>query len=331
MSESEKSYLPFIVITGIIFAFIIVMSIIVSQSFGTMALSDAAAITGIQENQTFETMNTTQQASYFMASSLVKLPPGSEISLAVSIILAIVIGFLLIRYAARLFKGLLLRIIYFISIWSLIIMFQTAIGYLVIGSKVFSPFYIILVFLLSTALMLVWLIYPEWWIVDTIAIIIAITGSAFLGSSFPPIVIIVLLAALSVYDYIAVVKTNFMMKLAKGVMSAQLPAALIIPYDKNASLLKDGVNFEPVSDRFERRFMVLGTGDLLFPTLLAVSSSIYVSIISGLIIGLFIIISYFIMVWFMVYSKYADKIQALPGLPFLCSGAIIGYALTLII
>jgi len=331
MTEKEKSYLPFILITGVIFTFIIIMAIAVSQSFGDMAMNDAINSTGIQENQSFESLNATQQLSYYAGASLTKIPPGSEVSLAISFILAIIIGYVLIKFTARLFKGLFLRLFYFTSIWALIVIFQIAIGYLIFGQGIFVYYFLVATLCVASGLMLIWLFHPEWWIIDTIAIIIAITAAAFLGSSFGPLVIIIGLIALSIYDYVAVIKTDFMMKFAKGVMSAQLPAALLIPYDKKNSVLGDGLKLEPVKDRFERGFMVLGTGDLVFPTLLAVSCSLYMSMLAGYVVGFFIIVSYFVMTWVMTYSKYSEKITALPGLPFLCTGAIIGYIVMLIV
>jgi presenilin-like A22 family membrane protease len=330
MSE-QKSYLPFILITGAIFAFVVIMAIIVSFSFGNMALEDAMTTTGIQENQSVESWNTTQQASYFVGSSMMKMPPGSEFGFAISFVLAVIIGYILVKYTARLFKGLFLKLLYVISMWSLVVMFQAAILYLIIGKELFTTPYLGIIFFLASFLVCLWFIYPEWWVINIIAVIIAITGSAFLGSSFDPTIIVIGLILLSIYDYIAVIKTNFMKNFAKGVMSAQLPAALIIPYNKSSSFRKDGINFEPVEERFDRGFMILGTGDLLFPTLLAVSAGLYISITAGLIVGAFIVASYFAMAWLMSYSKYASKIDALPGLPFLCTGAIIGYIITLIL
>lgn len=329
--SNDKSYLPFILITGLIFAFVIIMAIIVSLAFGDMALSDAMMATGIQENQSLESLNTTQQASYFIGTSMMKMPPGSEINFAIAFVIAVIVGYILVKYTARLFKGLFLKLLYIISMWSLIVIFQAAILYLIIGKEIFTTPYLGGIFFISSFLICTWFFYPEWWVIDIVAIIIAITGAAFLGSSFDPTIIIIGLILLSIYDYVAVIKTNFMKNFAKGVMSAQLPAALIIPYNKNVSFLKDGINFEPVEERFERGFMILGTGDLLFPTLLAVSSGLYISIPAGLVVGMFIVISYFAMAWLMSYSKYANKIDALPGLPFLCTGAIIGYIIALII
>jgi presenilin-like A22 family membrane protease len=307
------------------------MAIITSNAFGNMALSDSNSLNGISETQSWESMNTSQQASYFAASSLLKLPEGSELQLAISFIIAIIIGYILIKYAKKLFKGLLVRIIYCISIWTLVIMFFVSIGYVSIGPLIFGAWWLTIIFTLSSIIMIVWLIYPEWWIVNLLAIIIAITCAAFMGSSITPIIIVIGLIALSIYDYIAVMRSNFMINFAQGVMSAQLPAALLIPYNSKVSLIKDGIDFSPNKTRSERGFMVLGTGDLIFPTVLAVSVNTFISTIDACIVGIFIIISYLSMSWYMSYSPYSKNIHALPGLPFLCTGAIIGYIITLII
>jgi presenilin-like A22 family membrane protease len=327
----KKSYVPYIAISTIVFCFVIIMAIITSNAFGNIALSESNSMYGISDNQSWESMNTSQQASYYAASSLGKLPPGSEMQLLATFIIAITMGYLIIKYGRKLFKGLFIRIIYCLSIWTLVSMFFISLGYVFFGVTIFEYLWLSAIFIISSIIMLAWLLHPEWWIVDALAIIIAITSAAFLGSSIIPIVVVIGLIAFSIYDYIAVIKTNFMLKFAEGVMSVQLPAALIIPYNSKVSLIKDGINFNPVEEKFERGFMVLGTGDLLFPTILAVSVNIFESMTNAIIIGIFIIISYLIMSWLMSYSKYAKNIHALPGLPFLCTGAIIGYIITIII
>jgi len=327
----ERSYIPYIMASTIVFCFVIIMAIITSNAFGNMALYESNSMYGITENQSFESMNTSQQVSFYAASSLSKLPPGSELQLLITFVIAIFLGFIIIKYGRKLFRGLFIRVLYCLSIWTLVFMFFISLGYVLYGSTIFEYSWLSIIFILSSILMILWLLHPEWWIVDILAIIIAITSAAFLGSSIIPIFVVIGLIAFSIYDYIAVIKTNFMLKFAEGVMSVQLPAALIIPYNNKVSLIKDGINFNPVEEKFERGFMVLGTGDLLFPTILAVSINTFESSIDAYIIGIFIIISYLVMSWFMSYSKYAKNIHALPGLPFLCTGAIIGYIITLII
>jgi presenilin-like A22 family membrane protease len=317
-----------IAISTLIFIFVIAMALFTSQAFGTAAMSDVIKLNGV-DNQSSDNLSNDQQLSIIAASSLQKLPPDSEKEMIVGMVLGLAFGCIALFIVAKYFNGIIVRALFVLSIWSLIVMFFSALGYSIFGLTIFNPMYIIILFCISTILVLAWMIYPEWYIVTSIAIIIAIAGAAFFGSSFQPLSIVVLLLALSIYDYVAVLRTKFMVKFAKKVMSVQLPAAITLPYDRKSSLIHDGIDFGEVSERRERGFMILGTGDLIFPTVLAVSVASYSSMTNGIFVGACIIVSYITMMYTMYYSKYAPEIQALPGLPFLCTGAIIGYIITI--
>lgn len=329
--SKPANYMFHIAISTLIFIFVIAMALFTSQAFGTTAMLDAIKVNGIDNNQSWETLNNEQQMSVIAASSLMKVPPNSEREMVVGMILGLAFGCIALFIVAKYFNKIIVRALFVMSLWSLIAMFFSALGYVIIGSAMFNLLYIAIMFGIATILVLTWLVYPEWYIVTTIAIIIAIAGAAFFGSSFQPLSVIILLIALSIYDYVAVIRTKFMLKFAKKVMSVQLPAAITLPYDMKSSLINDGIDFGEVSERKERGFMILGTGDLIFPTVLAVSTAVYSSMTNGIIVGAFIIVSYIIMMYTMYYSKYAPKIQALPGLPFLCTGAIIGYIFAVIL
>jgi len=326
---SKSSYIFHITISALIFIFVIAMALFTSQAFGTNAMTDALRINNLDNNQSWDTYSNDQQISMAAASSLQKIPPNSEQEMVVGILLGLAFGCIALFVIAKYFNKIIVRALFVISLWSLISMFFTSLGYTIFGPSVFNITYVSIMLGVSTILVLTWLVYPEWWVVTSIAIIIAISAAAFFGSSFSPLSIIILLIGLSIYDYVAVIRTKFMLKFAQKVMSVQLPAAIALPYTKDSSLIKDGVNFGEVKERSDRGFMILGTGDLIFPTVLAVSAAVYSSMAHGIIVGIFIIIAYMIMMYTMYYSKYAPKIQALPGLPFLCTGAIIGYIITL--
>jgi presenilin-like A22 family membrane protease len=328
--SKPTNYMFHIAISTLIFIFVIAMALFTSQAFGNSATVDAIAVSGISDNQSWSDYNNQQMMSTIAASSLQKIPPNSEREMVVGIILGLVFACVALFVVARYFNKIIVRALFVVSLWSLISIFFSALGYTIFGANVFNFGYLAIIFGISTTLVILWLVYPEWWVVTTIAILMACAGASFFGSSFSPTSVIFVLIALSIYDYVAVIRTKFMVKFAKKVMSIQLPAAITLPYSKDSSLITDGIEFGEVKERSERGFMILGTGDLLFPTVLAVSAAVYSSMTDGIIVGVFIIISYLIMMYTMYFSKYSTKIQALPGLPFLCTGAIIGYIITLL-
>jgi len=328
---TKSIYVYHIGISTLLFIFVILSAIITAQSYGNQALYDALSVNGIDPYQSWESLTIDQQLAMISASSLQTIPPGSEVQTLIQAIIGIIIGIILVYGILHFLGPLITRLFFTLSIGMLLTMFFTSVGYVTFGANIFHINYIAIIFGASLIITLIWLVYPEWWIVTTMAVLIAAGGSAFFGSSFSPMSIIILLVILAIYDYVAVIKTKFMINFAKKVISVQLPAAISLPYSRNTSLITDGVNFENVKTKTDRGFMILGTGDLLFPTMLAVSATVFSSMMDGFIIGIFIIISYLIMMYVMYFSDYSSKFQALPGLPFLCSGAIIGYIVTLII
>jgi len=328
--SKPRNYIPTLLITTAVFVLVVLLSIAISPGFGDKSLEQATATTGIQPNQSLETMNTEQQASVFTASALQKIPPD-PVQFVISVLFAIVLLYIVFKVIAKYCSLDVVKSIFFLYLFILTMVFIIALSKLLFGSGVFTlPVFIAMV---GTSLLIVWgwFVHPEWWVVDILAVIIAVAGASIIGSSFEPLWVIVGLLILSIYDYLAVMRSNLMMNLAKMTTSFRLPSAFILPYDFSSSLIKDGLNFDKSVPRDERKFMLLGTGDLLIPTILAVSTGLCISLTAGLIVGAGIITSYIVMFVLMFWSKYSAKMSFLPGLPFLCSGAIISYLLAIMV
>lgn len=142
------------------------------------------------------------------------------------------------------------------------------------------------------------------------AMIIAISGiSATLGLLFPLEAVLVILAVLSIYDVIAVYRTKHMITLFKGLLESGTPFAIIVP-DKGASVRADVATAQPGTGKF----LMLGTGDLAFPIIFAVSAFGLglvhsVAIILGALIGMFLI-------HLILAQKGHGAIPALPPIVF---------------
>lgn len=181
--------------------------------------------------------------------------------------------------------------------------------------------------LLSIVLTALMIVYPEWYIVDAVGIMVAAGASAMFGISLSVIPTIILLVLLAVYDFIAVYKTKHMIKLAEGVMDLKLPILFVLPRKLSYSYVHSKTTkLEPGKER-EAYFM--GLGDAVMPTVLVVSASAFLPHIPAIgitnvpAIGTMIgtLISYVLLMYFVMKGKP----QA--GLPFLCTGAIIGFLL----
>jgi len=165
--------------------------------------------------------------------------------------------------------------------------------------------------------------HPEWYVVDTVGIVIAAGAASIFGLSLAILPTIVLLVALAVYDAIAVYKTKHMISLADSVVDLRLPVLLVIPKKSSYSFLKQKRLKETLEKEEEREAIFMGLGDVVMPCILVVSSFRFVgspvvtfSTLLGGLLG-FLILMYFVM---------KGKPQA--GLPLLNSGAILGYLIS---
>ncbi len=166
-------------------------------------------------------------------------------------------------------------------------------------------------------------------LIHNIAIFIALAGvSAKLGTLLPVLAVIIILAILSVYDVIAVFKTKHMVKMFKGMISQGLPIGIVIPED--VGLLNrqmKSVSAEKLKEKSRKTFIMLGGGDLSFPAVFAVSAlahygwTVALAIVAGAMVGM-------ISIHFLLLKK---NIRALPALPPIAAGSILGFVISAVI
>ncbi len=169
--------------------------------------------------------------------------------------------------------------------------------------------------------------FPEWYVINTVGLIIGAGASAIFGISLSILPVIVLLALLAIYDAISVYKTKHMIDLAEGVMDLHLPILFVIPKHLRYSFIEDSLKKE--EDK-EKEAFFMGLGDAIMPTILVVSANVFlvqkaaidsIGFISYPALGAMIgTIAGFIALSILVMK---GKPQA--GLPFLNSGVILGY------
>jgi presenilin-like A22 family membrane protease len=175
--------------------------------------------------------------------------------------------------------------------------------------------------LFSTALLY---LYPEWYIIDTLGVLIAAGAASIFGISLNVIPVLLLLVILMVYDAISVYKTRHMVTLAEGVIDIKSPILFIVPKRRGYSFMREGIGD---LDGGERAAFVIGMGDLIMPSILVVSANVFLNstrlagvitlpalgAIIGSVIGLSLLLT--------VVQK--GKPQA--GLPPINGGAILGF------
>jgi len=160
-------------------------------------------------------------------------------------------------------------------------------------------------------------IHPRIW-TQNIAIIIGIAGiAASLGMSVEPLMALIILILLSVYDIIAVYKTRHMIKLFRGMAKRGAVLALVVPRSFSLWFNK----FEIIKPENKNEFIFLGTGDLALPIFFAMSA-----FSQGIKFSLFIIFGAIIgfAVNHIIFINQKEK-KPMPALPAIALFSIIGY------
>ena len=179
--------------------------------------------------------------------------------------------------------------------------------------------------LIMGILLMLWLKFSLVWVHDVLMFLGLAGAASFFGLSFTPSVVVALLLIFSIYDFIAVYKTKHMILMAKEMIDKKVILGFIIPKDFNyfkAELkeIKTGGNF-----------MILGGGDVVFPSLLAVSI-IPFGFINALLIVLFSLVGLFFTYYLFITQKSKEgSPEPIPALPPIALCAIIGYFITLLL
>lgn len=209
---------------------------------------------------------------------------------------------------------------------------------IILGSTGFTAFYVFYpllsfvvqvewsFFLSTTAaaiLVITLLKYPEWYVIDACGIIVGAGAIALLGISLSIFLVIVLLIVLAIYDAMSVYKTKHMIDLADAVLDLKLPVILVIPKIRKYSLIEETKSLKEKLEHDEKReAFFMGLGDIIMPGVL-VASAFHNITSNGLLVALSVMLG--TLLGFTVLMAVVIKGKPQAGLPYLCSGAILGY------
>lgn len=293
-------------------------------------------------------------------SSQPPLENPESVGYSVYYIIMLILFTALIIFLIKKNKTFIIRgIIYFAIAMTLYYVF-TALLDKAIGLTYFT---LILSIIAAVAFTILLYKYPEWYIIDFAGLMISIGACAVIGVSLSYVPIIVLMIGLLIYDFISVYKTKHMLTLANGMMDLKLPILFVIPKKWDYSYVDedfsddddDAENTEPSKEtetgevlaaaeiveevKIEERdaaseikkkkkksdALFMGLGDAVIPTLLVVSANHFIEH-DGLISmpSLFTMVGTFVGFAVLMYVVSRGNPQA--GLPFLNTGAILGFA-----
>ena len=191
---------------------------------------------------------------------------------------------------------------------------------------------------LAALLMLGLIIRPEWYIVNTVGVLVGAGVIVMLGVTFVPTLVMIFMILAAIYDAWAVYRSKHMLDLADTMIGLNLPILLVAPQEKGYSMLDEQAPIRTpppsspppssaapkmkVKRKKAKEAMFMGLGDVIFPGMLVVSCVQWITT-SGLAVGISTLIGglvgYFVLMGFVA----SGRPQA--GLPLLNGGAILGY------
>ncbi len=154
---------------------------------------------------------------------------------------------------------------------------------------------------LGIAVFLALLVYPEWYVIDTAAVVAGAAIIAQFGNGVGPLPALVFLVGMAAYDAYAVYVSEHMQQLGGGIGELKLPMMYVVPPSLSFSMDEMGDPFDTegngdddTSENREKRGgretpILLGLGDAVVPGLLAVSAGQFLPadpLIAGTILNL---------------------------------------------
>jgi presenilin-like A22 family membrane protease len=208
-----------------------------------------------------------------------------------------------------------------------------------VGGLVIEDIPTIIGLLVSLLLMILLYVHSEWYVVNTVGILVGSGVIVMLGVSFVPTLIMVFMIAAAVYDAWAVYKSKHMLDLADTMMNLNLPILLVAPQDSDYSMRTERTTVHDAPDETPRDTvqeaprervvakssdaMLMGLGDVIFPGMLVLSTLQYVGGDNGFIMAMTTLVGS--LIGYSVLMYFVGKGQAQAGLPLLNGGAILGY------
>jgi len=130
--------------------------------------------------------------------------------------------------------------------------------------------------------------FPEWYVVNTVGVLVGSGVIVMLGIAFVPVLIILFMILAAIYDHWAVNGSKHMLELADTMIGLKLPVLLVAPKNTSYTFLEQEADVmgstetrvEVRDDGSEvhrskpkgRDALFMGLGDVIFPGMLVISS-----------------------------------------------------------
>ena len=207
----------------------------------------------------------------------------------------------------------------------------------------------------SVGLMVLLAKYPEWYVVNTVGVLVGAGVVVLIGVTFVPVLIIAFMIAAAIYDHWAVNSSKHMLELADTMIKNKLPVLLVAPKERGYSFIEEGESVmqdEPLEEmdwddpapnvkpkKGGRDALFMGLGDVIFPGMLVISAVsflpergieltyVFGSMYTGqLAVGLGTLFGG--LCGYVGLMTQVARGQAQAGLPLLNGGSILGYLIS---
>ena len=215
------------------------------------------------------------------------------------------------------------------------------------GDIVFDGLATLIGLAVGVVMMVLLVVHSEWYVVNTVGVLVGAGVITMLGVTFVPPLVIVFMIAAAVYDAWAVYRSRHMLELADTMIGLRLPILLVAPQKRDYSFIEDSEGYgegqfsedrpEPAPKAAKpaessstastggRDAMFMGLGDVIFPGMLVLSAVQYIGGSEGLLVGLATLIGGLAGYAFLMRAVSTGRAQA--GLPLLNGGSILGYVI----
>ena len=192
--------------------------------------------------------------------------------------------------------------------------------------------------LLALLLMALLYFHSEWYVVNTVGVLVGAGVIVMLGVAFVPGLIMIFMILAAVYDAWAVYRSKHMLELADTMIGLQLPILLVAPQDKGYSFKDEKTKMidkselpQPIATRPQQSVvkkknteaLFMGLGDIIFPGMLVLSAVQWLDSDDSFAIAMFTLVGS--LFGYLALMTYVARGKAQAGLPLLNGGAILGY------
>jgi presenilin-like A22 family membrane protease len=202
-----------------------------------------------------------------------------------------------------------------------------------------GPFMVGLI--VAIALMILLYVHSEWYVVNTVGVLVGSGVIVMLGVAFVPSLIIIFMIVAAIYDAWAVYKSKHMLALADTMIGLRLPILLVAPQSKGYSFKEGQTSISDKGGEIPAQSsaqtttkksqkggeaMFMGLGDVIFPGMLVLSCAQWLDESAAIPVAMGALVGGLCGYAALMYFVAQGKAQA--GLPLLNGGAILGYLIT---